>query len=76
MGGVVDEVQKFGGYFVELQKDGAQVHGVDHNTRAGTSTFSGPKGNKYHYSKDIPFSQFAGWERGWQLYDLGQRRQR
>lgn len=59
-GGRGDEVQKFGAYFVELQKDGAQVHGVDHNTRAGTSTFRGPKGDIYHYSKDISFSQLPG----------------
>ncbi|MXX24586.1 MAG: SH3 domain-containing protein [Caldilineaceae bacterium SB0668_bin_21] len=59
-GGRGDEVQKYGGYFVELQKDGAQVHGVDHNTRAGTSTVRGPKGDIYHYSKDIPFNQLPG----------------
>ena len=33
-----------GGYFVELQKDGVQVAGVDHNTRAGTSTIRGAQG--------------------------------
>ena len=59
-GGRGDEVQKYGGYYVELQKDGVQVHGVDHNTRAGTSTWGGPKGNKYHYGKSIPASQLPG----------------
>lgn len=55
-----DEVQKFGGYFVELQKDGVQVHGFDHNTRGGASTFRGPVGDKYHYSKGVPASQLPG----------------
>lgn len=59
-GGRGDEVQRHGGYFVELQKDGAQVHGFDHNTRAGTSTFKGPKGNIYHYTKSVPTSQLPG----------------
>ena len=59
-GGRGDEVQKYGSYYVELQKDGVQVHGVDHNTRAGTSTWGGPKGNKYHYGKSIPASQLPG----------------
>ena len=59
-GGINDQVQKFGGYFVELQKDGVQVHGFDHNTRAGASTFDGPKGNIYHYSKGVPASQLPG----------------
>ena len=59
-GGRGDEVQRYGGYYVELQKDGAQVHGVDHNTRAGTSTFRGPKGDIYHYTKSIPASQLPG----------------
>ena len=55
-----DEVQKFGGYFVELQKDGVQVHGFDHNTRGEASTFRGPVGDKYHYSKGVPASQLPG----------------
>ena len=59
-GGRGDEVQKYGGYYVELQKDGAQVHGFDHNTRAGTSTFRGPKGNIYHYTKSVSASQLPG----------------
>ncbi len=59
-GGINDQVQKYGGYFVELQKDGVQVHGFDHNTRAGASTFSGPKGNIYHYSKSVPARQLPG----------------
>ena len=59
-GGHNDQVQKFGGYFVELQKDGVQVAGVDHNTRAGTSTKRGPKGDVYHYEKTIPASQLPG----------------
>ena len=59
-GGRGDEVQKYGGYFVELQKDGAQVHGFDHNTRAGASTFGGPKGNIYHYTKGVSASQVPG----------------
>ncbi len=55
-----DEVQKFGGYFVELQKDGVQVHGFDHNTRGGTRIWGGPNGNKYHYDKSVPASQLPG----------------
>ena len=59
-GGIDDQVQKFGGYYVELQKDGVQVHGVDHNTRGGTKIWGGPKGNIYHYSKSIPAGQLPG----------------
>ena len=59
-GGEGDQVQIHGGYFVELQKDGVQVHGFDHNTRAGPSIFRGPKGDKYHYNKGVPASQLPG----------------
>ena len=59
-GGRGDEVQRHGGYFVELQKDGVQVHGVDHNTRGGTSTKKGPKGDKYNYEITISASQLPG----------------
>ncbi len=59
-GGRGDEVQRHGGYFVELQKNGVQVHGVDHNTRGGTSTKRGPQGDKYNYEKTISASQLPG----------------
>ena len=55
-----DEVQVHGGYFVELWKDGGQVHGVDHNTRGGTTIRKGPKGEVYNYDKSIPASQLPG----------------
>ena len=59
-GGEDDEVQIHGGYFVELQKDGVQVHSVDHNTRGGRSTKRGPQGDKYNYEKTISASQLPG----------------
>ena len=59
-GGEGDEVQIHGGYFVELQKDGVQIHGVDHNTRGGRSTKKGPEGDKYNYEKTISASQLPG----------------
>ena len=59
-GGEGDEVQIYGGYFVELQKDGVQVHGVDHNTRGGRNIIAGPRGRLYHYEKSIPASQLPG----------------
>ena len=59
-GGEGDQVQIYGGYFVELQKDGVQVHGFDHNTRGGTRVWGGPNGNKYHYDKSVPASQLPG----------------
>ena len=59
-GGESDEVQIHGGYFVELQKDGVQIHGVDHNTRGGRSTKKGPEGDKYNYEKTISASQLPG----------------
>lgn len=55
-----DEVQIHGGYFVELQKDGVQVSGFDHNTRAGTNIIEGPKGRIYHYDKSVSASQLPG----------------
>jgi hypothetical protein len=55
-----DQVQIHGGYFVELQKDGVQIHGVDHNTRGGRSTKRGPQGDKYNYEKTISASQLPG----------------
>jgi hypothetical protein len=55
-----DEVQVHGGYFVELQKDGVQVHGFDHNTRGGTNIIAGPKGKVYNYDKAVPVSQLPG----------------
>ena len=55
-----DQVQIHGGYYVELQKDGVQVHGVDHNTRGGTHVIEGPRGRKYHYDKSISASQLPG----------------
>ena len=45
---------------VELQKDGVQVPGVDHNTRGGTHVIEGPKGRKYNYDKSISASQLPG----------------
>ena len=59
-GGEGDQVQIYGGYFVELQKDGVQVHGFDHNTRGGTSIVGGPQGRKYNYSKAVSASQLPG----------------
>ena len=59
-GGEGDQVQIHGGYFVELQKDGVQIHGVDHNTRGGRSTKRGPQGDKYNYEKTISASQLPG----------------
>jgi len=59
-GGEGDQVQKYGGYYVELQKDGVQVHGFDHNTRGGTNIVEGPQGRKYHYSRAVPASQLPG----------------
>ena len=56
-GGRNDEVQIHGGYFVELQKDGVQVAGFDHNTRAGTNIIAGPQGRIYNYSNSVPASQ-------------------
>ena len=70
-----DEVQIHGGYFVELQKDGVQIHGVDHNTRGGTIPRRGPKG-QVQLRKNNFRQPVARWERGWQLHHLGQRRQR
>ncbi len=55
-----DEVQVHGGYFVELQKDGVQVAGFDHNTRGGTSIIEGPKGRVYNYDKSVSASQLPG----------------
>ena len=55
-----DEVQVHGGYFVELQKDGVQVAGVDHNTRGGTNTIEGPRGRVYNYNKSVSASQLPG----------------
>ena len=59
-GGEGNQVQIHGGYFVELQKDGVQVHGVDHNTRGGRDIIPGPRGRLYHYEKSIPASQLPG----------------
>ena len=59
-GGEGDQVQIHGGYFVELQKDGVQVHGFDHNTRGGRNIVEGPQGRKYHYSRAVPASQLPG----------------
>ena len=59
-GGEGDQVQIYGGYYVELQKDGVQVHGFDHNTRGGTNVVEGPQGKKYNYSKAVPASQLPG----------------
>ena len=55
-----DEVQVHGGYFVELQKDGVQVHGFDHNTRGGTHIIEGPRGRVYNYDKSVSASQLPG----------------
>lgn len=55
-----DEVQIHGGYFVELQKDGVQVAGFDHNTRGGKSIIEGPKGRVYNYDKSVSASQLPG----------------
>lgn len=56
-----DEIQGIGGsYYVELHKDGTQVSAVDHSTRGGNSTHSGPKGNKYNYLKIVPLNQVPG----------------
>lgn len=59
-GGRGNEVQRYGGYFVELQKDGVQVPGFDHNTRAGPDVIRGPKGDLYHYDKSVSASQLPG----------------
>ena len=59
-GGEGDQVQIYGGYHVELQKDGVQVHGFDGSTRGGTSIVEGPQGKKYHYSKAVSASQLPG----------------
>lgn len=55
-----DEVQQYGSYYVELQKDGVQVGGFDHNTRAGTNIIEGPRGKVYHYDKSVSASQLPG----------------
>ena len=55
-----DEVQVHGGYFVEVQKDGVQVHGFDHNTRGGTNIIEGPRGRVYNYDKSVSASQLPG----------------
>ena len=59
-GGRGDEVQKFGGYYVELQKNGVQVGGFDHHTRAGTNVIEGPRGKVYHYDKSVSASSLPG----------------
>lgn len=59
-GGEGDQVQIHGSYYVELQKNGVQVHGFDHNTRGGTNVVEGPQGKKYHYSRAVPASQLPG----------------
>ena len=59
-GGEGDQVQIHGGYYVELQKDGVQVHGFDHNTRGGTNVVAGPQGRVYHYDRAVPASQLPG----------------
>ena len=55
-----DEVQVHGGYFVEVQKDGVQVHGFDHNTRGGRHIIEGPRGRVYNYDKSVSASQLPG----------------
>ena len=71
-----DQVQIHGGYFVELQKDGVQVHGVDHNTRGGTHRpRRGPR-RQVQLRKNCFCQPVARWERGRHLHHLGQRRQR
>lgn len=59
-GGRNNEVQIHGSYFVELQKDGVQVHGVDHNTRGGRSIKNGPRGKVYNYENTISASRLPG----------------
>ena len=55
-----DEVQQYGGYYVELLKDGVQVAGFDQSTRAETNLIAGPKGKIYHYDKAVSTSQLPG----------------
>jgi len=59
-GGRNDEPQVHGGYYVELQKNGAQVHGFDHHTRGGTNVIEGPRGKVYHYDKSVSASSLPG----------------